>query len=215
MKIFLEKFASISIYVLCLFVIIELGVNYFSFQYLFPIKNSTSYGYITKKTKKTIIPLNKYPTRLKAQIALPFELVKAKITSEKELIKTYNKTTKKYGYIDKNGNIAINYLYDLALDFENDYAIVAIKIRNEKKFGTIDKKGNWIIKPKYSYLCPFAKYYTKACLDNKHCGIIDRFGNEITLMTYKTDKLKCNKNNCIAEFCSIGKKNNTSCNYFL
>ena len=215
MKKITEKTLVLIIYIFCIFALIELGTNYLSFKYLFPIKNATSYGYVAKKSSKTIIPLNKYSTRLKAQIALPYEIAKATIIGKKELIKTYNKEQKKYGYIDINGKTIINYKYDLAFEFKDDYAIVAIKKNNIRKFGTIDKNGNWVIQPKYSYLCPFTKYYTKACLDNKHCGIIDKFGNEITLMSYKTDKLNCTGTNCIAKFCAIGKDKNTSCNYFL
>ena len=215
MKKSIEKAIVLFIYSFCLVVIVELGVNFSSFYYLFPIKNSSSYGYITRKSNKVIIPLNKYSTRLKAQIALPYEIVKAQISSEKKLIKAYNEAKQKYGYTDAKNNTVIDFKFDSATDFKNDYAIVAIKDINTRKYGTIDKKGNWIIKPKYTYLCPFAKYYTKACIDNKHCGIIDRFGNEITLMSYKTDKLNCNGANCATKFCSIGNNKNGSCNYFL
>ena len=215
MKKNIEKIISACIYFICLFVIIELSVNYFSFKYLFPIKNLTSYGYITKKTHKTVIPLNKYSTRLKAQLMLPFELISFSVHSEKELIKSFDKEKNKYGYVDLNNKTVIDYKYDLAFEFKNDYAIVAIYDGDSRKFGTIDKKGNWIIEPKYAFLCPFSKYYTKACIDNKRCGIIDRFGNEITLMTFKIDKLECRSPNCIAEFCAIGNNKNNTCNYFL
>ncbi|MBQ4646494.1 MAG: WG repeat-containing protein [Candidatus Gastranaerophilales bacterium] len=206
-----EKITIIAIHLFCLVAITELTVNYFSFHFLFPIKNDTSYGYIERKTNRTIIPLNKYKSRFKAQLALPIELVRANIASNKELKKAYNESTKKYGYIDSENKQIIDYKFDTANEFENDYAIVAIN----KKYGTIDKQGNWIIEPKYTYLCPFMKYYTKACLDNNHCGVIDRYGNEVTLMSYKTDKLQCKGNDCGVKFCAIGKDNKTSCNYFL
>ncbi|MBR3605889.1 MAG: hypothetical protein IKL52_07660, partial [Candidatus Gastranaerophilales bacterium] len=101
MRKVLEKIAVIAIHLFCIIAIIELGVNYSSFHFLFPIKNSTSFGYVTKKGAKTIVPLDKYSSRLKAQLALPYELAKATITNEKELIKDYDKVTKKYGYIDE------------------------------------------------------------------------------------------------------------------
>lgn len=215
MKKKLNIIVCMFIYFICAITLIELGVNYFSFKFLFPIKNSTSYGYITKKTNKTIIPLNKYSSRFKAQLALPYELINNVAMSNKKLNKTYNEKTKKYGYTDLKNKIIIDYKYDIAFEFENDFAIVAIDNNKTIKYGTIDKKGKWVIEPKYTHLCPFAKYYTKACIDNKHCGIIDRFGNEITLMSYKTDKLKCKDKNCINEFCAIGNNKKSSCNYFL
>ena len=60
------------------------------------------------------------------------------------------------------------------------------------------------------------KYYTKACLDKKHCGIIDKFGNEITVMSYKIDRLHCKDGACQVKLCAIGSKSkDISCNYFL
>lgn len=215
MQKFIEKFISCVIYLFSICLITELTVNYFAFYHLFPIKNAVSYGYVSKKTQHTIIPLNKYSSRLKAQLALPYELIHSKINQKKELIRAFDKNTQKYGYVDKNNKVVIKYQYIDAKAFVNDYAIVAIEKENKKKFGTIDKHGNWIIEPKYDYLCPFAKYYTKACLDGKHCGVLDRFGNEITLMSYKTDRLNCKGTECQSKICAIGKKNQTHCNYFL
>ena len=211
----IEKFFSCVIYMFCICLTTELVVNYFAFYHLFPIKNATSYGYISKKTQQTIIPLNKYSSRFKAQIALPYELISSKITHDKELMRSFDKKTQKYGYTDEKNNIVIEYKYEDAKPFVNDYAIVAILKNDKKKYGTIDKHGKWIIEPKYDYLCPFAKYYTKACIDGNHCGVLDRFGNEITLMSYKTDKLNCKGAECQSKICAIGKKNQAHCNYFL
>ena len=215
MRKVLEKIAVIAIHLFCIIAIIELGVNYSSFHFLFPIKNSTSFGYVTKKGAKTIVPLDKYSSRLKAQLALPYELAKATITNEKELIKDYDKVTKKYGYIDEKFKTKIDYKFDKAEDFKNDYAIVAIKIDDKLKYGTINKNGEWLIQPKYEHLCPFLKYYTKACLDKNHCGVIDKYGHEITLMSYQTDKIDTKGTNYGQKLCTIGEKNQVRCNYFL
>lgn len=213
-KVF-EKFAIFAIHLFCLIAIIELGINYFACQFLFPIKNSSSYGYVTRKGAKTVIPLNKYSSRLKAQLALPLELAKATLTNEKELVKSYDKITKKYGYTDENLKTKIDYKFDKAEDFKNDYAVVAIKIDNKLKYGTINKNGDWLVEPKYEHLCPFLKYYTKACLDKNHCGVIDKYGNEITLMSYHTDKLNKTGSNYGQKLCTIGEKKQIHCNYFL
>ena len=215
MKKIFEKILITGVYLFCMVAIVELGVNYFSFKYLFPIKNATSYGYIAKKSNKTIIPLNKYSSRIKAQLALPYELLVSAFESDKDLTLVFDDKRKKYGYKDKNNNLIIDYKFADGQEFSNNYAIVAIEKDNIKKYGTIDTKGNWIIEAKYSYLCPFAKYYTKACLDDNHCGVIDRFGNEVALMSYNTNKLNCKNGNCQIQLCSIGAKDNTSCNYFL
>ena len=212
---FVEKISIFAIHLFCIIAIIELGVNYFSFQFLFPIKNATSYGYINKKTTQVVIPLDKYNSRYKAQLALPYELTKSIFIKQKDVIKSFDNITKKFGFKDKNNKFVIAPRFDIAEEFQNDYAIVALKIDNELKYGTIDKNGNWIIEPKYEHLCPFMKYYTKACIDEKHCGVIDKFGNEITLMSYNTDKIRHKNGNYSTQLCTIGEKNKVHCNYFL
>ena len=108
MKNIIEKTFVSFIYLFCLIVVVELGVNYFSFKFLFPVKNAVSYGYVAKKSNKTIIPLNKYSTRLKAQIALPYELIRSYAISEKDLILVRDEQNKKYGYVDSDNNVIID-----------------------------------------------------------------------------------------------------------
>ena len=215
MKKFFEKTTIIAIHLVCVFILTEVSVNYFAFKYLFPIKNATSFGYVTRKSIKTIIPLNVYSSRFKAQLALPFELAKFAFKNNKELVKSYDDLTKKYGYKNQNGKLVVDYKFDKAEEYNHDYAIVAISIDNSLKYGTIDKNGNWIIEPKYEHLCPFLKYYTKACIDKKHCGVIDKYGNEITLMSYKTDRIGASSSEYKQKLCLIGDKNQVRCNYFL
>ena len=52
----------------------------------------------------------------------------------------------KYGYLDKNGNIIVDYIYDDATE-QNDYGYVAIK--KDGKWGSIDSKGNVVQEPIY------------------------------------------------------------------
>jgi len=155
MKKIFKNFTVFAIYLFCAFSFIELCVNYFAFYYLFPIKNATSYGYVMKKTSKTVIPLDKYSSRYIAQVALPFELLRVSLDSKKELNISYDEVTDKYGYVDLNNKIIIDYKFDKVEKFNNDYAIVALKIKDNLKYGTIDKNGHWIVKPKYDHLCPF------------------------------------------------------------
>lgn len=214
MKKVLEKITVFAIHIFCIVTLVELGVNYSAFYFLFPIKNANSFGYIERKTGKIITPLDKYSSRFKAQLALPYELLIANINSAQKLTKVYDETKNKYGFVNEKNKLAIDYNFIEAGDFEKEYAIVAIEDNKIKKYGAIDKRGNWIIPAKYQYLCPLSKYYTKACLDNKHCGVIDRFGNEITLMSYNIDKLSCKGDDCNVKLCAIGKNNNIPCDYF-
>ena len=57
-----------------------------------------------------------------------------------------NKQDGKYGYVDKNGKVIIDYIYDDATE-QNDYGYVAVK--KDGKWGSIDSKGNIIQEPTY------------------------------------------------------------------
>lgn len=52
----------------------------------------------------------------------------------------------KFGYIDKNGKVIVDYIYDDAIE-QNDYGYVAVK--KDGKWGSIDNKGNIIQEPTY------------------------------------------------------------------
>lgn len=52
----------------------------------------------------------------------------------------------KYGYIDKNGKVIIDYIYDDATEL-NNYGYAAIK--KNGMWGVIDKKGKVLVEPKY------------------------------------------------------------------
>ncbi len=214
MKKIIEKTTETIIYIICIIISVELIMNFYSLKFLFPIKNVNSYGYISKSTSEVIVPLDKYNSRASAQIALPYEFILAKINNKK-LIRSFDRKTGKFGYIDNKNNLIIEYKYSKAEEFKGEKAVVAIIINEKEKYGIINTKGEWIIKPTYDYICPFSNYYIKACIDNEHCGVIDRFGNNVTLMTYNIKRLNCKNNSCKLKFCQIGNKNNVPCNYFL
>lgn len=52
----------------------------------------------------------------------------------------------KYGYIDKNNNLVVDYIYDDAKE-QNAYGYSAVKVNN--LWGAIDKMGKLIVEPKY------------------------------------------------------------------
>lgn len=52
----------------------------------------------------------------------------------------------KYGYVDKKGNIVIDYIYDDATE-QNEHGFAAIK--KDGLWGSIDKEGKIVIEPKY------------------------------------------------------------------
>ena len=52
----------------------------------------------------------------------------------------------KYGFVDKDGNVIVDYIYDDATE-QNDYGYCGIK--KDGKWGSIDSKGNIIQEPIY------------------------------------------------------------------
>ena len=55
----------------------------------------------------------------------------------------------KYGYVDKKGNVVVDYIYDDATE-QNSYGFVSVK--KDGLWGSIDKNGKTIIEPKYDYI---------------------------------------------------------------
>ena len=52
----------------------------------------------------------------------------------------------KYGFVDKNGNVVVNYIYDDASE-QNEYGYASIK-KNDL-WGAIDSKGSIVVEPSY------------------------------------------------------------------
>lgn len=59
-----------------------------------------------------------------------------------------SKQNNKYGYVDKNGIVIVDYIYDDATE-QNDYGYSAIKING--KWGAIDSTGKVVVEPKYEF----------------------------------------------------------------
>ncbi len=52
----------------------------------------------------------------------------------------------KYGFVDKKGEVVVNYIYDDARE-QNQYGFAAVK--KDGKWGSIDKDGKVVVEPKY------------------------------------------------------------------
>ena len=57
-----------------------------------------------------------------------------------------SKNNGKYGFIDKKGNVVVDYIYDDATE-QNAYGYAAVK--KDGLWGAIDSNGKVIIEPKY------------------------------------------------------------------
>lgn len=58
-----------------------------------------------------------------------------------------SKKDNKYGYVDKAGNVVVDYIYDDARE-QNVYGFIAVK--KDGLWGSLDKDGKVIVEPKYS-----------------------------------------------------------------
>ena len=54
----------------------------------------------------------------------------------------------KYGFVDKQGNVVVDYKYDKAYEF-NEYGFAAVK--KDDKWGSIDEQGQEIVIPNYTF----------------------------------------------------------------
>lgn len=78
----------------------------------------------------------------------------------------------KYGYLDKDGNIVIDFIYDGAYDFSEEFARVYKTINNRDLYGFIDKYGNEIVPLKYEYAICFSEGLAVVRL-NRRFGYVD------------------------------------------
>lgn len=80
----------------------------------------------------------------------------------------------KWGYINKEGHVVIDYIYDTAGDFNGG---VAVASSNDQKFGLIDKTGKAVIAFKYADISEFDNGFAvaKDSKTNKY-GVIDNKG---------------------------------------
>lgn len=85
-----------------------------------------------------------------------------------------------WGYINDDGQIAIDPRYEYAENFqENGLAIVQYKNRS----GLIDRTGREKVKPAYSYIAPFSEGRAVVS-DDKGYTLIDERGTEVTSSRY-------------------------------
>jgi|SRR5690554_2225375 len=122
-----------------------------------------------------IIPLNQMRKNNIPEIELvtPKELI-----LDKELNVVGNDFGK-YGYLDRQGNVVIDYIYDGAYDFSEEFARVYKTINNQDIYGFIDKYGNEIIPLEYEYSICFSEGLAVVRL-NKKFGYID-YSNKVVI----------------------------------
>ena len=104
------------------------------------------------KLKGILSELNKEEGYMKLKIGDSYKYYNFKF-EEKDVKEIYpdntlflSKKDGKYGYIDKNGNVVVEYEYEEGTE-QNKQGFVAVK--KNGKWGSIDSKGKIVIEPKY------------------------------------------------------------------
>jgi hypothetical protein len=83
------------------------------------------------------------------------------------------------GYIDLDGYLVIDTVYDVAFNFKEGRA----KVKLNGKYGFVDTQGNIIGEIKYDQACYFYDGMAQVILNDK-CGYINLEGEEIIPLTY-------------------------------
>jgi hypothetical protein len=96
------------------------------------------------------------------QIELPNNIYKFQEVEEKTLnlekdLNPVENAEWKYGYMDRQGNLIINYKFDKAYDFLEDLALVYVTRNKTDYYGFIDEKGNDVIPLKYEFAESFSE----------------------------------------------------------
>jgi subtilisin family serine protease len=118
-------------------------------------------GYINKDFQVVIEP--KYGLQ-----SSPFNEGLAAVCTPKIVV------NKRYGFIDKKGQIVIDFIYEAASNFNEDLAVVLLG----HKYGTIDKSGKLIVDNKYDWINGFKEGRSFFRQDNLW-EILDSNGNEV------------------------------------
>lgn len=116
------------------------------------------YGYIDRNNKFVINPTLIYKK--------PKDYFQKANMNFSQGLAIFQDTSMRYGYINKNGVIAIPAKYVTASTFSDSLAVVSIEVKeNENKYGYIDLNGNPVIDFKYSWASSFSEGYAVARYD--------------------------------------------------
>ncbi len=79
-----------------------------------------------------------------------------------------------YGYMNKQNDLIINFIFDDANSFNNGFAAV----KKDNKWGAIRTDGTFLISPEYDYLSNFKNGYAIMRKDGKY-GVINSYANTV------------------------------------
>ena len=89
------------------------------------------------------------------------------------------KKNDKFGFVDRNGNLVIPFVYEKACDFHE--GLVAVK--KDDKWGFINKNGEIVIPLEYDFVCDFHEGLAMVSKNNKW-GFINKDGEIVIPLEY-------------------------------
>ena len=95
-----------------------------------------------------------------------------------------------YGYLDKNGNVAVNAQFNSASDFSEGFAVISVKNGDETTYGFIDKQGNYLVNPQFEKAFSFWDG-TAIVQSGDYYGVIGADGKYIINPQYKDNLYYC------------------------
>ncbi len=95
----------------------------------------------------------------------------------------------KYGYLDINGDIAINPQFDSVSDFSEGLACIGVKNGDDMKYGYIDTSGNYIVDAQYDDALDFVDSIALV-RSGDYVGVIDKEGNYVMNPQYDSFDIK-------------------------
>lgn len=90
-----------------------------------------------------------------------------------------------WGFIDRGGNVVIDYQYDTAHQFQEGRAVVGRKLAQKERFGVIDATGKEIVAPQYAAIGQCWEDRLVVENDNLQSGYLDRDGKLVVPIQYR------------------------------
>jgi hypothetical protein len=142
------------------------------------VESNEKWGRINQQGEMIVKPRYEYP------IGECSEGLMVDVFSEKKRLGLFRNQVQrnvenKYGFIDRNGNVVIDYRFDYAYEFHEGLAHVMIG----DKTGFIDKSGQIVIEPRFDETHGFQDGFARVKIDGKW-GIIDKTGKMVVEARY-------------------------------
>jgi len=126
-----------------------------------------------------VVEENKAPAYITSKGKVKFEIKDADLARNFFEDRAAVLIDKKWGFINKSGEIVINPQFDYVYDFRDGLCLVAVKKENmnDYSYGFIDKEGIFVINPQFEDASSFDHGNAVVSIDGKNYGYIDKKGN--------------------------------------